>query len=109
MASYHTNEAPYPTTNPAAILADLRTQFPHVGFVADAAAGRWIAVKGRDLVIRAHDPITLAERLRAALGVPWTHTAPTTNPVRRDIGSWLSGPCLDVLPVPDPMPHYRPA
>jgi hypothetical protein len=49
-------------------LRRLRTEFPHVGFVADIGSGVWIAVQGRSLLIRADSAIELRERLLAAFG-----------------------------------------
>ncbi|HEY8478337.1 MAG TPA: hypothetical protein VIL71_00780 [Spirillospora sp.] len=53
----------------AQILATLRASFPGWGVIADAAAGRWFAVKGRT-VVSARDPLTLASRVTATGGVP---------------------------------------
>lgn len=47
----------------AVFLAQLRREFPHVGFVADPAAGMWIAVRGRELFARGRTGIELRERL----------------------------------------------
>ena len=53
----------------AQILATLRAQFAGWGVIADAPAGRWIAVRGRT-VVAARDPLTLASRLTATGGAP---------------------------------------
>lgn len=53
----------------AQILATLRASFPGWGVIADAAAGRWIAVKGHT-VVSAPDPLTLVSRVTAVGGVP---------------------------------------
>jgi hypothetical protein len=49
-------------------LRRLRAEFPYVGFVADIRGGVWMAVQGRDLLIRADSGPELRERLIAALG-----------------------------------------
>ncbi|SEG73491.1 hypothetical protein SAMN04489712_110116 [Thermomonospora echinospora] len=49
-------------------LRGLRAEFPHVGFVADIRAGVWMAVKGKDLFLRADSGAELCEQLLAALG-----------------------------------------
>lgn len=48
---------------PNEFLCRLRREFPHFGIVVDTRRGVWMAVRGRDLVIRASDGIVLRERL----------------------------------------------
>lgn len=47
----------------AVFLAQLRREFPLVGFIADPAAGVWIAVVGRGFFARGRTGIELRERL----------------------------------------------
>ncbi|WP_067482516.1 hypothetical protein [Actinomadura hibisca] len=50
----------------AEFLAVLRAEFPGVAFTADAAAGRWFAVRGKNFFVRAANGIELRDRLISA-------------------------------------------
>jgi hypothetical protein len=60
-------QQPLRPTEPAAILARLRAEFPHFGILADPRRPLWIAVRG-NLVIKTTNAVQLRERLLAAIG-----------------------------------------
>ncbi|GAA4151803.1 hypothetical protein [Actinomadura keratinilytica] len=50
----------------AEFLAVLRAEFPSVAFTADAVAGRWFAMRGKSLFVRAANGIELRDKLISA-------------------------------------------
>ncbi|WP_067816575.1 hypothetical protein [Actinomadura kijaniata] len=69
-------EAQQRSPDAVTLLARLRAEFPHVGFVVDAAAGVWLAVRGKGLFVRASSGHELHERLHAVTLTPHREVTP---------------------------------